>query len=118
MIFAHKKEVFTLKEFLTAPQPKNIVQSKKPLQNKYAPVYGFMGLDLHSSSLLSPSQFNAPYFIVLGVAGVLLLSTLMQNLFIAHGNTRRGEQVEAITKLVMPVAFYIFLVIGLLNVFF
>lgn len=110
MLMAKKKEVFTITEFL-ARQPKES-DSKRPL----TPVYGFMGLDTTSNSI-SPMDINMPYIIVFTVTGVLILSTIMQTIFIAHGNPRKAETVESITKFIMPIGFYAFLVYGIFTVF-
>ncbi|KAF0822493.1 hypothetical protein V7200_03475 [Cytobacillus firmus] len=112
ILAAKKKEVFTLKEFL-APQPKDPVHSKTP----HIPLYGYMGLDTTSRSFFSGYDFNTPYYIVFGIAGVLLVSTLIENVFVAHGNPRKAEQVKAFTQFAMPVVFYIFLAVGIFKVF-
>lgn len=114
MIFTvKKKEVFTLKEFL-ACQPKEPTQSKRPLTT---PLYGYMGLDTTSHSVFSGYDFNSPYYVVFGIAGVLLLSILVENIFIAHGNPRKAEQVKSFTQFVMPIVFYIFLAVGIFRIF-
>lgn len=108
----NKKEVFTVSEFF-ARQQKESTHSKAPL----TPLYGYMGLDTNYRSFVSGYDFNTPYYIVFGIAGVLLLSTLIENIYVAHGNPRKAEQVKAFTKLAMPVVFYIFLTIGIFRVF-
>ncbi|AND39566.1 hypothetical protein [Cytobacillus oceanisediminis] len=112
ILAAKKKEVFTVSEFL-ARQPKEPTQSNTP----HIPLYGYMGLDTTSRSFFSEYDFNTPYYIVFGIAGVLLVSTLIENVFVAHGNPRKAEQVKAFTQFAMPVVFYIFLAVGIFKVF-
>lgn len=102
-----------MSEFL-ARQPKETTQSKRPLN---IPLYGYMGLDTNYRSFISGYDFNTPYYIVFGIAGVLLISTLIENIYVAHGNPRKAEQVKSFTQLVMPVVFYIFLTVGIFRVF-
>lgn len=108
MMFFQKEERYSVSEFLRGTHKTRAIS--------HTPVYGIIGLDMTSQSMLSPSSFNTPYWIVFGVAGVVLASTLIEHILIAHGNERRAEMVESFTKIMLPIAFYGFLVIGLIKI--
>lgn len=108
MLFQQKNESYSIGEFLKGPHRKRISSTPK--------VYSFMGLDMTSQSLFGASAFNMPYYLVFGVAGVALASVLLEYILIAHGYERRAEMVESFTKLIMPLAFYGFLVFGMLSI--
>lgn len=111
-ILIRQKEVFTVKEFL-AGKHKNLVHGKP----SYKPLYGFMGIDFNTHNAFSSYDFNMPYLVVFGVAGVLILSTLIEYTIASNGNPRKAELIESFTKLVMPIAFYGFLFYGIFKVF-
>ncbi|WP_342541062.1 hypothetical protein MHI39_08305 [Heyndrickxia sp. FSL K6-6286] len=111
-ILNKQKEVYTVKEFL-AGKHKNLDHCKP----SYKPLYGFMGIDFNSHHTVSSYDFNMPYFVVFGVAGVLILSTLIEYTIASNGNPRKAETIESITKVIMPIAFYAFLFIGIVKVF-
>ncbi|MCM3456555.1 hypothetical protein M3685_21890 [Heyndrickxia oleronia] len=112
MIIQKRKEVYTVKEFL-AGKHKNLDHCKAP----YKTLYGFMGIDFNTHHTVSSYDFNMPYLVVFGVAGVLILSTLIEYTIASSGNPRKAEMVESITKMIMPIAFYAFLFIGFAKVF-
>ncbi|KYD04159.1 hypothetical protein B4102_3308 [Heyndrickxia sporothermodurans] len=111
MIFSKKKEVMSVKDFL-ACQPK-----KSHSHSSYTPLYGFMGLDFNSHKSGNTYDFNMPYLVVFGVAGVLILSTLIEYTVASNGNPRKAEMIESFTKLAMPIVFYGFLFYGIFKVF-
>jgi hypothetical protein len=114
MIFAPKKEVFTVSEFL-ARQPKVPSQSKTPRKN-IIPAFSFMGIDVTHHTFFSTS-FAGAYYVVFGVAAVAFLSTLLEYIYRTKGNDRMADIVETSTRLMFPIAFYIFLYFGIVAVF-
>lgn len=86
MLFKNKIESYRVREFLAGHH--------KQTNNSPRPLYGILGLDITSHSMFSSSNFNLPYIVVFGVAGVILISTLIENILIAHGNPRQAERVE------------------------
>ncbi|MDQ1003942.1 hypothetical protein QFZ28_004342 [Neobacillus niacini] len=114
MIFTTKKEVFTVSEFL-ARQPKESAQSKTPQQN-YTPLMGFMGIDVTHGTFFSPS-FSGAYWMVFGVAAVALLSTLLEYLYRRKGKEVTADIIATSTKIMFPIAFYIYLYFGIIAVF-
>lgn len=112
MIFTRRKEVYTVREFM-AGKHKNLEHCK----TSTLPLYGYMGLDINYNNPFKSYDFNIPYFIVFGVAGVVLISTLIEYTLSSYGNPRKAEMVESFTKVIMPIAFYVFLVIGIFRIF-
>lgn len=100
-----------MKEFL-AGRHKNLDHC----QTSSISLYSLMGIDISPNGMFNFHNFNTPYVVVFGVAGVLLISTLIEHFFVVHGNPRMAESVEGLTKLMMPIAFYIFLLIGIFKV--
>jgi hypothetical protein len=114
MIFSTKKEVFTVSEFL-ARQPKESAQSKTPHTN-YTPMMGFMGIDIGHKTFFSAS-FSGAYWLVFGVAAVALLSTLLEYICRVKGRETTADIIATSTKLMFPIAFYLFLYFGIVAVF-
>jgi hypothetical protein len=108
MVLTTKKESFSVREFL--------VGAHKQRNNSHNIIYGFMGIDITTKNFFSPTDFAMPYFIVFGVTGVILVSYLIESFFDMKGNTRKAERVNSITKFLLPVSFYIFLIIGIVKV--
>jgi hypothetical protein len=114
MLFAPKKEVFTLKQFLAGEHKEP--QSKTPLQ-KYTPMMGFMGLPDITHHTFFSLGFSGAYWVVFGVAAFAFLSTLIEYIYRAKGNDRMGDIVETTTKLILPISFYMFLYFGIVKIF-
>ncbi|MED4229482.1 hypothetical protein [Neobacillus cucumis] len=116
MFYTAKKidEVFTVSEFL-ARQPKESAQSKTP-QDKYTPMFSFMGINVTHHTFFS-TAFSGAYWVVFGVAGVALLSTLLEYICRTKGNERMADIIEGATKFMFPIAFYLFLYFGIVSVF-
>lgn len=108
-MFAKKIETYTISEFLAGNHKKCKSQIKPTL-----PLYGIMGIDITPHSMFS--NFNGPYIVVFAVTGVVLLSAAIEYTLVANGHERAAEVIENITGFIMPIAFYIFLAIGLFNV--
>ncbi|MEH7548238.1 hypothetical protein [Neobacillus vireti] len=115
MIFTSKKEeVFSLSEFL-ARQPKESAQCKTPKHN-YTPMMGFMGINVTHHTFFS-TAFSGAYWIVFGVAGFCLLSTLLEHICRTKGREDTADNIANFTKLILPVSFYTFLYFGLVSIF-
>ncbi|MGD6896113.1 hypothetical protein [Bacillus infantis] len=110
-MFSNSKiETIPLREFLAG----SVTIEEKSLM----PLYGFMGLDMHAQSIMPINSFNAPYTCVFIVAGVAILSTLIEKTLISKGKFSTAERVASITSFLLPVAFYSFLIFGITKVFY
>lgn len=114
MFFTKKEEVFTVSKFL-ARQPKVPTHSKTP-QQKYTPMFSFMGINATHHTFFS-SSFAGAYYVVFGVAGFCLLSTLLEQICRLKGRDNTADNIEKFTKIILPIAFYTFLYFGIVTVF-
>ncbi|MEH7086499.1 hypothetical protein V7139_27795 [Neobacillus drentensis] len=104
-----------MSEFL-ARQPKETPQSKTP--HKFIiPAFSFMGLPNVTHHTFFSASFSGAYLVVFSVAGVALLSTFLEYIYRVKGNDRAADLIETSTKLMFPIAFYIFLYFGIVTVF-
>ncbi|MCM2531716.1 hypothetical protein NDK43_03985 [Neobacillus pocheonensis] len=103
-----------MKEFL-ARQPKEPTQSKTP-QQKYTPMFTFMGINVTHHTFFS-AAYSGAYLIVFAVAGFALLSTALEYYYRTKGKENTADAIQTATKVILPLAFYLFLYFGIVAVF-
>jgi hypothetical protein len=91
----------------------NSTENLKPKQSK---LYGVVGINVTGESIIN-STFNEPYFLVFGVFGVIILSTIIEQLLRVHGLDRWADSIGTLTQVAIPMSFYLFLCVGILTVF-
>lgn len=104
----NKIESYSVRDFLAGAHRKQ--------KTSHTTLYGLAGINITPHGMFSPSNFNAPYMVIFGVAGVILLSTLIEYTLNATGNERYAEMVSGFTGMAMPICFYIFLLIGIFKI--
>jgi len=104
------KKVSSIKEFLTADQPKEITRAH-PLR-----LYGITGIDITHSDIWG-APFNEPFFVVFGVFAVAIFSIAGEYFFRSTGNEIVADAIAMTTKLLFPMAFYLFLYFGIIHTF-
>lgn len=102
-----KIESYSIRDFLAG--------SHKLEYNSQTPLYGFMGINITGHSLFS--NFNMPYFIVIGTTGIILFSTLIEHILILNGHGHMADRLNNFMKLMFPICFYSFLIYGIITVF-
>lgn len=107
MFLTKKIEVISFKDFMSRSAQ---IQKKIP----HKPMYGLMGVDITGHNMFS--NFNAPYLIVFGAVGIILISTLIEHILISKGYQRQAETLDGFTKLMFPIGFYAFLFYGIVTV--
>jgi hypothetical protein len=111
LLSKRKEEAYTVREFMAGKHKESNCQTS---YRKYTPLFSFMGIDITGHSMFS--NFNMPYIVVFGVAGILLISTLIEHTVAAYGNERQAEAIATTTNLILPIAFYVFLLIGIMKI--
>jgi hypothetical protein len=114
MFFKQKIETIPFREFL---RPKSIVTEKEKSLKPTLPLYGLFGVDITPGQMFGISGFNDPFVVVFLVAGVAFTSALIERILLEKGYQRAAEGVETFTGILFPVAFYAFLIIGVLTLF-
>lgn len=104
-----KKKVYTIKEFLSAPQPKETYAH--PIK-----AYSFMGINITPMSLMH-SGFNDPIFFVLGIGGFCLVAAFGEYYLKAKGYDSLSEDIANFMKWILPISFYAYLIIRIITVF-
>jgi hypothetical protein len=103
-----KRERIKFNDFMSR---KSVIYTSKKQLN-----YGILGINVTGESFFN-STFNDPYFVVFGVCGIVLASTITEHLLRTHGLERWADGVDTFTKLAIPMSFYIFLCLGIISTF-
>lgn len=107
MFLTKKIEVISFKDFMSRPAQ---IQKKIP----HKPRYGLMGVDITGHNMFS--NFNAPYLIVFGAVGIVLISTFIEHLLIINGKEHTAETVSDLTRLMFPIGVFAFIFYELVTV--
>ena len=108
--FPQKKKVYSLREFLAAPQQAEIPQAHPKK------IYGIAGIDITINTFFSP-HFMSPFLVVFGVFTVASLSIVAEYYFRSTGNEVVADGIDTTMKFLFPMAFYLFLFAGIIRTF-
>jgi hypothetical protein len=103
-----KREKIKFKDFMSR---KSVIYTNNKQLN-----FGLLGINVTSESFFN-SSCNDPYFMVFGVFGIVLSSTIIEHLLRSHGLDRWADGLDTMTKLAIPLSFYIFLCLGVISIF-
>lgn len=109
-ILKNKKKVYSIREFLAAPQQAEITRAH-PIK-----IYGIAGIDITHSTFFSP-HFAEPFFVVFSVFAVAALSIAAEYYFRSTGNEVIADGIDTTMKFLFPTAFYLFLYFGIVKTF-